>query len=256
MDLTTNRSKAYCVFQEFDKSNSGILHFANHYLAYSSKGSMRLEIDSRYLYLHPTKAAWVPAGTDVRIDIASSITCCSILFEPDFFSESHPSFQTIDLNPLMRNMILHCRRWGPDHADTDNTAQTFFSSLASVILERMKAPTTDWIPRGNTSLVSRAIDLTIERHTQALEISTVADSLATSERTLSRRMVDETGMTWANLLRRIRIIQARELLSTTNTQITTIAGDVGYTSQSAFNKAFKAETGLTPRKFRARLNHI
>ncbi len=256
MDLKASTPKAYCVHQQFDKSNSGSLHFANHYLAYSAKGTMRLEIGSRYLYLHPTKAAWVPAGTDVHIDIPSSITCCSILFEPQFFSEQHPSFQTIDLNPLMRNMILHCRRWGPDHLDPDNTAQTFFSSLASVILERMDTPTTDWIPRGNTALVSRAIDLTIERYTQALEISMVANSVATSERTLSRRMVDETGMTWASLLRRIRIIQARELLSTTDAQITSIAGDVGYTSQSAFNKAFKAETGLTPREFRARLHYV
>ena len=216
---------------------------------------MRLEIDSRYLYLQPSKAAWVPAGTDVTIEIPSSITCCSILFEPDFFPSDHPSFQTIDLNPLMRSMILHCQRWGPDHADINDSSH-FFRALANIVLERMNTPTTDWVPRGNTSLVSRAIDLTIKQHDQMLEISSVADSLGTSERTLSRRVVDETGMTWANLLRRIRIIKARELLSTSDVPITMVAGDVGYTSQSAFNKAFKTETELTPREYRARLKSI
>ena len=217
---------------------------------------MRLEIESRYLYLQPSKAAWVPAGTDVTIEIPSSITCCSILFEPSFFPNDHPSFQTIDLNPLMRNMILHCQRWGPAHVDADSTSQHFFQALAAVVLERMNTSTTDWVPRGNTSLVSNAIDLTIERHAQTLEISSIAQSLGTSDRTLSRRVVDETGMTWANLLRRIRIIKARELLSTSDVPITTVAGDVGYTSQSAFNKAFKLEAGLTPREFRVRLKSI
>ncbi len=89
-------------------------------------------------------------------------------------------------------------------------------------------------------------------HLKVLEIGVIASDLATSERTLSRRIVDETGMTWRSLLRRIRIIHAREKLTTTEIPITRVAAEVGYNSQSAFNRAFKEEKQLTPSEFISR----
>lgn len=81
----------------------------------------------------------------------------------------------------------------------------------------------------------------------------IALNLSTSERTLLRRVVDETGMTWSHLLRRIRIIHARELLTTTDFQVARVAADdVGYSSQNAFNRAFKEETQMTPSEFISR----
>lgn len=104
-------------------------------------------------------------------------------------------------------------------------------------------------------LVARAVDLTIDRHMRSIELAEIASDLATSERTLSRRIVNETGMRWSELLRRIRIIVARELLVSSELNITGVANAVGYSSQSAFNKAFKIESGLTPSKFREQFKY-
>ena len=243
---------ASCVYREFAKTESTTLCFSDHYLAYSAAGSMRLEIESRYFYLQPAKAAWIPAGTNVIAQIPTGITCCSILFNPRHFPEHKSIVKTIDLTSLARHMILHCKRWSVESSNVDDSAQLFYKALASVIVERMDAPTTDWVPRGNSTLVSRAVDLTIERHMRTIELGEIASELATSERTLSRRIVDETGMKWSDLLRRIRMIAARELLSSSELQITHIAATVGYSSQSAFNRAFKVDTGLTPRQFQAK----
>ncbi len=180
----------------------------------------------------------------------ASITCCSILFSVDRFPEHVPLVKAIDLTLLARHMILHCRRWAVEGCIIEEAAESFYRALASIIIEGMDAPTTDWIPRGKSKLVARAVDLTIERHMRPLELSEVASELASSERTLSRRIVDETSVRWSELLRRIIIIAARELLASSELQITGVANAVGYSSQSAFNKAFKFESGLTPRKFR------
>lgn len=239
-----------CVFRELAKTDSTTLCFADHYLAYCASGSMRLEIESSYFFLQPTKAVWIPAGKQVTAQIPTSITCCSILFNVARFPEHVPLVKTIDLTPLARHMILHCRRWDVEGYTTDKTAESFYKALASVIIERMDAPTTDWIPRGKSKLVARAVEITIDRHTRPIELAEIASELASSERTLSRRIVDETSMRWGELLRRIRIIAARELLTNSELQITDVANAVGYSSQSAFNKAFKFESGLTPRKFR------
>ena len=256
MKQLDNKPLAYCVYREFAKTESTALCFPDHYLAYSAAGSMRLEIESRYFYLQPAKAAWIPAGTKVIARIPTGITCCSILFDPRQFPEHKSIVKTIELTSLARHMILHCKRWRSENGNVDDWAHLFYKALASIIVERMDAPTTDWLPRGNSKLVTRAVDLTIERHMRTIELSEIASELATSERTLSRRFVDETGMKWSDLLRRIRIISARELLSSSGIQITQIAAAVGYSSQSAFNRAFKVDTGLTPREFRAEYRNL
>ena len=240
---------ANCVYGVMGRADSGKVCFSDHYLAYAAHGSMRLEIESRYLFLQPTKAAWIPANVEVIADIRNAITCCSILYAPSNFPKHKQIVQTINLTPLAQQMILHCRRWADPESANTASASTFFLALANILVEGMNSPTTDWVPRGTSSLVSRAVDLTMERYMMPLEIGEIASSLSTSERTLSRRVVDETGMTWSNLLRRIRIIHAREKLTTTELQVTRVAADVGYSSHSAFNRAFKEETALTPSEF-------
>lgn len=250
MSLAGKSPFGTCIFREFAKTDSTTLCFSDHYLAYCASGSMRLEIESRYYFLQPTKAVWIPAGKPVTAQIPTSITCCSILFNTACFPEHNPLVKTIDLTPLARHMILHCKRWAVEGCSIDDAAEPFYKALASIIVERMDAPTTDWIPKGKSKLVARAVELTIERHTRPIELSEIAFEVAASERTLSRRIVDETDMRWSELLRRVRIIAARELLTNSELQITGVANAVGYSSQSAFNKAFKFESGLTPRNFR------
>lgn len=249
MSETSNSPIATCVYRELGKVDSTTLRFSDHYLAYCASGTMRLEIESCYYFLQPTKAVWIPANTNVIGQIPAGITCCSILFNPEHFPKHHSKVQTIELTPLARHMILHCRRWSAKVSKTEHSAQPFYNALASIIVERMDFPTTDWVPRGSTKLVSRAVDLTLERYTESIEIGDIATALASSERTLSRRVVNETGMKWSDLLRRVRIIAARELLTSSEKKITNIAASVGYSSQSAFNRAFKVETGVAPSVF-------
>jgi len=246
-----NSPIASCVYRDFAKTDSTSLSFTDHYLAYCAAGSMRLEIESRYFFLQPTKAVWIPAGMNVFAQIPNSITCCSILFNPDCFPKHDPVVKTIDLTPLARHMILYCKRWSATDNTNDKSAHLFYGALASIIAERMDTLTTDWVPRGHSRLVARAVDLTMDRHSEPIELAQIASELASSERTLSRRIVEETGMRWSDLLRRFRIIAARDMLASTDSQITHVATSVGYNSQSAFNRAFKTETGLTPSRYKA-----
>jgi AraC-like DNA-binding protein len=83
-----------------------------------------------------------------------------------------------------------------------------------------------------------------------LSLSDDANSARLSERSLARRFSDETGMTWRQMLRRMRMIRAIELLSNADDQVLNIALGVGYESLSAFNKAFRDFSGHTPTDFR------
>lgn len=82
-----------------------------------------------------------------------------------------------------------------------------------------------------------------------LNIETVADRLGVSIRSLQEKLKKE-GTTFRNLLEEVRRQVAQDFLRDTNTDICDIAFLLGYAEQSAFNRAFKRWTGMTPRTFR------
>ena len=52
-----------------------------------------------------------------------------------------------------------------------------------------------------------------------------------------------------------KIINARELLTITDIPIANIATSCGYQNPFAFSRAFKKETGMTPREYREKYHH-
>jgi AraC family transcriptional activator of mtrCDE len=58
-------------------------------------------------------------------------------------------------------------------------------------------------------------------------------------------------MTVGAFLTDIRMMLASDLLLRTRRTVADIAAEVGYESEAAFGKAFKARRGITPARFRA-----
>ena len=79
--------------------------------------------------------------------------------------------------------------------------------------------------------------------------SNVAQKLALSTRTLSRRLRDE-GVTFAEVLDETRIALAKRYLAEHDLPVSEIAWLLGYAEVSSFTHAFKRWTGKTPRQFR------
>ena len=80
----------------------------------------------------------------------------------------------------------------------------------------------------------------------------IAKSLNVSERTLHRRLRDE-GTTATDVLRQLRLELADKYLRDADISLTEIAYLLGYSEVSAFHRAFKRWTGLTPADFREQL---
>jgi transcriptional regulator GlxA family with amidase domain len=93
--------------------------------------------------------------------------------------------------------------------------------------------------------------------TTQLDGELVASKLGVSRKTLCTRFKNETGETFAAYVRRIRVERARRLLDTTDLEISQIAYQTGFSSQSHFQNVFKQLTGETPREWRNReINEI
>ncbi len=81
--------------------------------------------------------------------------------------------------------------------------------------------------------------------------ASAAGRLGLHERTFGRRL-QAAGTTFRQLLDTTRADVAKQLLHDTRSPIGRIAASLGYTDATAFTRAFRSWTGMTPREFRAR----
>lgn len=72
---------------------------------------------------------------------------------------------------------------------------------------------------------------------------------------LSRNFKIYTGTNMLNYINKIRIENAKAMLSDTNMKITNIAGKTGFNNTTHFNRVFKEETGCSPSLYRAEYSH-
>jgi len=243
---------AFCFYQEFEPRPPETLRFDRHYLMYCIKGAVRLEFEGRRWVLPPSYAAWIPADTELAVSITHPMTCCSVLFRPGFVDALPEESVVFTITALARDMIHHCRRWGPDSTRFDDHAHYFFQALALTCTELAHRPSNVWTPMVRTEAMKRAIAFTEDHLGDEIALADVAAAAHLSERTLLRRYAEEAGMSWRQSLRRLRMIRAVELLSNEEEPIVQVALQVGYASLSAFNKAFREFSGDTPAAFRAR----
>ncbi len=75
-----------------------------------------------------------------------------------------------------------------------------------------------------------------------------------ARRTLQRRVVEALGVGPSGVLAGMRLDRARELLAEPSRRVGDIALACGFSSQSHFSTAFKAEHGLSPAQFRGALS--
>lgn len=84
-------------------------------------------------------------------------------------------------------------------------------------------------------------------------IETLATLSAMSRATYARQFKDCAGMTVGTFLTDLRMTLASDSLLQTRRTVADIAAEVGYESEAAFGKAFKASKGLTPARYRQRV---
>ncbi len=101
-----------------------------------------------------------------------------------------------------------------------------------------------------TSHVSHQVRTYLKDRLNVLsDIQTIAQTLNCSGRTLSRRLQQE-GTSLPQIRDQLRQETAIRLLTNTTKSVETISLKIGFTSLTAFHRAFKTWTGRTPRSYR------
>ena len=100
--------------------------------------------------------------------------------------------------------------------------------------------------------VHQTINLLSEGLNRPFDFQALAASLNLSPSRLRHLFKDETGMTPAQFLKRLRLEGARELLEGSFLRLKDVMPQVGITDESHFVRDFKKAHGLPPIKYRQR----
>lgn len=118
--------------------------------------------------------------------------------------------------------------------------------LAELYLDAQQPPYTNSVSEDVARLIRSLLP------TGQCSSETIASHLSMHKRTLQRRLASE-GTTYEKLLTVERQVMARNYLMEPNLKLSQIGGLLGYSEQSAFNRACRDWFGATPRTYRTQL---
>lgn len=241
---------AYCFHKEFEPADTQTFRLDRHYLLYARSGTLRLQADGKRWTLPPARAAFIPAAKEVQVSILTQVTSASVLFAAEFHRCFPDKLSVFEITPLCRELVRECTVWGLERRELDDYAHLLFKTLAGVVSRLSEQSSRCFLPMPNSECLKEALNLTEAGLNRGLSFKRICAECAQSPRSLARRFSEEMGMSWRDVVKRMRIIRAVEQLATTDASITEVSLDCGYNSVSAFNVAFRELMDQTPRELR------
>jgi transcriptional regulator GlxA family with amidase domain len=90
---------------------------------------------------------------------------------------------------------------------------------------------------------------------RGVRVKELAEQVNLSSRQLQRRFIEAFGVPPRELIMKLRVQAACELLVRGGSSMADIAAEVGFKDQGAFSAAFKKEIGIPPLRYRVAQRH-
>lgn len=100
-----------------------------------------------------------------------------------------------------------------------------------------------------SKVVTNMLQIMKTNYGMRLVLDTFSEKYHLTPEHISNLFAKETGSTFSNYLRKIRMEKAKELILTTNLKIYEVACRVGYPDPKYFSKVFKEYTGVSAKQF-------
>ncbi len=218
-------------------------------LVFATAGTMQVTTPKCRWLVPPDRAVWVPAGLPHAIDVLADIEMRTLYFDVAWMKRDAPGAHLKAEFVVRVSQLLHHAILALFDGRNDLARSALLIRLAMLELHEAEDPTT-FVPLPQEPRCRRAADLVLADPTAAHDIETLARSVGTSARTLSRLFLAETQLSFRSWCQRARMAAAIERLSVDrDVPVKQLAAALGYASFSAFSHAFRQVTGRSPKEF-------
>ena len=130
-------------------------------------------------------------------------------------------------------------------------SELVFIEALRMYIAQLPAEQTGWLAGARDSEIGKSLALMHREPARPWTLAELAKEVGISRSVLAERFRHYLGESPIAYLTRWRLQLGAEMLGSTNRSVAQIAGEVGYESEAAFNRAFKREFAIPPARFRA-----
>jgi AraC-like DNA-binding protein len=225
-------------------------HIAPHWhdraqFIFAVEGTMTVRTPRRAWIVPPSRALWVPSHTVHEIQMFGMVEMRSLYVDNAAAAGMPSSCVVLNVTPLLRELVLRAVAL-PESYDEQGDDGLVMRLLLAEIRRLPRCALDLPLPESaDLAQLCERILADLSRKRRAVED---AKEMSTSTRTLYRRFLKETGITFARWKQQARLLESIRRLAQ-GAPVTTVAMDLGYDSASAFSTMFRRALGIAPRAF-------
>ena len=216
-------------------------------LVHASSGVMTVRTTDARWVVPRHRAVWVPSGLTQTIELSGRVQLRSLYLRAGLAGVVGGEPRPVNVTPLLRELILRAVADAPLWLDRPRDAR-----LIGVLVDHLDL-LDDIALQLPTPVDARALAVAEAIGSDpaaSVSLAALARDAGASVRTIERLFRAETTMTVQQWRTRARLLAGLERLAA-GESVTEAAIGSGYSSSSAFGAAFKAELGVSPRRYLA-----
>lgn len=207
-------------------------------------GAVTCEVEHALWIVPPQCAVWIPGGMPHSNRATANARLCYLFVEPGVVDLPQHCV-TLTISPMVREMILHLADAPFDYprdGPSDRLARVLLEELVQMPTERL------YLPVSHHPKI-RALATALSAHPEDRgTITEWAKRLALGERTLTRLIASETGLSFGKWRQQLQLLIAvRELAA--GAPVQRVSEGLGYESVTAFITMFKKALGRSPTRY-------
>lgn len=214
---------------------------------YAIAGTMRVRTARHAWIVPPSRALWMPARTAHEIQMYGEVAMHSVYADEAASAGMPVACAVLEVTPLARELIVRAAALPATYDERGDDGLLVRLLIAEI--RRLPRSALD-LPLPESEDLTRLCERILADLSRRRPSASEAGEMNTSTRTLYRRFLDETGITFARWKQQARLLESIRRLAE-GAPVTAVAIDLGYESPSAFSTMFRRALGVAPRTFAA-----
>ncbi|WP_079499781.1 AraC family transcriptional regulator [Paraburkholderia hospita] len=214
-------------------------------LLYSVRGILNCEIEDGVWIVPPQCAVWIPGDLPHSVRGSGETECYCLFVAPDAAPDLPKTCCTISVSPLLRELLLKAAGFPELYvlgSREDRLIAALLDELAAAPVEDLHLP----MPRDPR--LRRLAEMLLADPTDKASKGDWAIRIGMSERSMSRLLLHEIGMSFGRWRRQLHVILALQRL-TKGESVQTVALELGYENASGFVTMFRKAVGKPPARY-------
>jgi len=232
---------------ELDQQETNFHRHRKGELLLTLRGVLTCEVEGALWIVPPLSALWIPGDVVHKVKATGTLECYIVFLDPSVASDLPSNCCALSTTPLLRELLIRSASLPVLYAE-DSMA----SHLMTLLLDELAlAPTGNLhLPMPTDARLRKIAAMIMDNPAERGTIQTWALRVGLSERTLARRLTEETGMSFGRWRQQLHLMLAVKWLGS-GSSVQQVADDLGYESAGSFVTMFRKALGTSPGRYMA-----